>query len=190
MENEVTLYTVTVYSENQVGLLSAISSIFTRRSINIWSLTVSASSIEGVHKFTITTHTTPEKIQAVVKQVEKRVDVIKAFYYTNEDIVYREVALYKVETEPLLENNLLESIISHHHARIVEMNRLFTVIQKTGHCEDILELYKDLNSIGKVLQFVRSGRVAVTRGDHELVDEFLIEREAERKRLEMNKSNN
>ena len=107
MENEITLYTVTVYSENQVGLLSAISSIFTRRSISIWSLTVSASSIEGVHKFTITTHTTLPKIQAVVKQIEKRVDVIKAFYYTNDQIIHREVALYKVETDMLLESNKL-----------------------------------------------------------------------------------
>ena len=50
-----TLYTVTVYSENQVGLLNQISIIFTRRQLNIESLSVSGSAIEGVHKFTITT---------------------------------------------------------------------------------------------------------------------------------------
>lgn len=183
MENEITLYTVTVYSENQVGLLSAISSIFTRRSINIWSLSVSASSIENVHKFTIATHTTKEKIEAVVKQIEKRVDVIKAFYYVNDEIVYREVALYKVETSNLLEDNRLESIVSKHHARIIEMNQRFTVFQKTGHCEDTMQLYEELKEIGEVLQFVRSGRVAVTRSDHEFVDEFLIEREAKRRQI-------
>lgn len=188
MENETTLYTVTVYSENQVGLLSAISSIFTRRSINIWSLTASASSIEGVHKFTITTHTTKENISAVVKQIEKRVDVIKAFFYTNDEIIYREVALYKVETENLLESNALETLLSKHHARIVEMNKHFTVVQRTGHCEDTLELYKALSKIGKVLQFVRSGRVAVTLSDHELVDEFIAEREAERLRMQANRN--
>ncbi|MCQ2147928.1 MAG: acetolactate synthase small subunit [Bacteroidales bacterium] len=178
-----TMYTVTVYSENQVGLLSAISSIFTRRSLNIWSLTVSASSTPGVHKFTIASETTEDRISAVVKQIERRVDVIKAFYYKNDEIVYREIALYKVETAPLLESNALESLISKHHARIIEMNNNFTVLQKTGHCEDTLELYNDLKNMGKVLQFVRSGRVAVTKSDHEFVDEFLAEREEERKRI-------
>jgi len=184
MENETVLYTVTVYSENQVGLLSAISSIFTRRSINIWSLTVSASSIKDVHKFTIATYATPEKIKAVVNQIEKRVDVIKAFYYTNDQILYREIALYKIGTEKLLEFNLLEGILHKHHARILEMNKTYTVLQKTGHCEDTLSLYQDLSKIGEVLQFVRSGRVAVTKDDHELVDEFLAEREVERIALE------
>jgi len=183
MENEISLYTVTVYSENQVGLLSAISSIFTRRSINIWSLTVSASSIENVHKFTIATHTTKTKIEAVVKQIEKRVDVIKAFYYENDEIVYREVALYKVPTSILLESNNIEQIISKHHARIIEMNNNFTVVQKTGHCEDTLQLYKDLSELGNVLQFVRSGRIAVTRSEHEFVDEFLAKREAQRQQM-------
>ena len=186
MENEITLYTVTVYSENQVGLLSAISSIFTRRSISIWSLTVSASSIEGVHKFTITTHTTLPKIQAVVKQIEKRVDVIKAFYYTNDQIIHREVALYKAETDMLLESNKLESLINRHHPRILEMNKKFTVIEKTGHCDETLQLYEDLSKMGKVLQFVRSGRVAVTLDEHEFVDEFLAGREIVRKQIENN----
>ena len=83
-EEEITLYTVTVYSENQVGLLNQVSIIFTRRNLNIWSLSVSASAIEGVHKFTITSRTTKSQIEKVVKQIEKRIDVLKAFYYTNE----------------------------------------------------------------------------------------------------------
>ncbi|MCF0175415.1 MAG: acetolactate synthase small subunit [Bacteroidales bacterium] len=178
------LYTVTVYSENQVGLLSAISSIFTRRSINIWSLSVSASSIPGVHKFTIATRTFLPKIQAVVKQIEKRIDVIKAFYYTNEDIVYRELALYKVNTEKLLENSRVEEIISRYNAMIVEMNTHFTVLQMTGHCDETMELCDALRSVTDVYQFVRSGRVAVTRADREYVDEFLEERELVRRSIE------
>ena len=75
-----TLYTVTVYSENQVGLLNQISIIFTRRRLNIESLSVSASAIEGVHKFTITTWSDLDTIIKVVKQIEKKIDVLKAFY--------------------------------------------------------------------------------------------------------------
>lgn len=179
MENDNILYTVSVYTENQVGLLSAISIIFTRRNLNIWSLTVSASAIEGVHKFTIATRTSRKKIEAAVKQLEKRVDVIKAFFYENDEIIYREVALLKVSTEDLLESNALEEIVNSSHARIVEMNRKFMVIQKTGHCDDTMDLYRRLNRVCKVLQFVRSGRVAVTRSEHEFVDEFLQERAKE-----------
>lgn len=179
MASDNEMYTVTVYSENQVGLLSAISSIYTRRSINIWSLSASASSIEGVHKITISSRSSRKKIDAVVAQIEKRVDVIKAFVYSNDEIIYREVALYKVETDPLLDDNALEGIVSKHHARIIEMNRTYTVLQKTGHCDETMTLYKDLMRISNVLQFTRSGRVAVTRSDHELVDEFLSRRNKE-----------
>ena len=80
------LYTVTAYTENTVGILNQISIIFTRRHLNIWSLSVSASALEGVHKFTITCRTDKKNIEAVVAQIEKRIDVLKAFYYTNEEI--------------------------------------------------------------------------------------------------------
>ena len=91
MENDNILFTVTVYSENQVGLLNQVSIIFTRRNLNIWSLSVSASAIEGVHKFTIACRTSREKIDAVVKQIEKKVDVIKAFYYIDDERSLREL---------------------------------------------------------------------------------------------------
>ena len=75
------LYTVTAYSENQVGLLNQIATIFTRRRLNIESLSVSASAIEGVHKFTITTYSDEETVSKLVKQIEKKVDVLRSFYY-------------------------------------------------------------------------------------------------------------
>ena len=66
------LYTVTVYTENQVGLLNQISIIFGRRRLNIESLSVSASAIEGIHKFIITTNSDRDTIQKVVQQIERR----------------------------------------------------------------------------------------------------------------------
>lgn len=79
MENE--MYVISVYSENQVGLLSSISSIFTRRNINIESLTVFPSEFPGIHHFTFRVRTTPEMSERLVKLIERKVDVIKAFYY-------------------------------------------------------------------------------------------------------------
>ena len=176
---ENTMYTVTVYSENQVGLLNQISIIFTRRNLNIWSLSVSSSAIEGVHKFTIACRTTRAQIEKVVRQIEKRIDVIKAFYYTDDQIVYQEIALYKVPTDKLLESDELESLIRRHHARILEMNTNFTVLEKSGHCQETQALFDDLNRYG-VLQFVRSGRVAVTKSAVEHVSNYLEEQEIRR----------
>ena len=106
-----TLYTVAVFSENRVGLLNQISIIFTRRKLNIESLSVSPSSIKGVHKFTITAYSDEETIEKLVKQIEKRIDVLKAFYYTDNEIVYQEIALYKVPTKNLIEEQNLDKII-------------------------------------------------------------------------------
>ena len=142
---ENTLYTVTVYSENQVGLLNQVSIIFTRRNLNIWSLSVSASAIEGVHKFTIACRTNKQMIEKVVKQIEKRIDVIKAFYYTDDEIVYQEIALYKVSTEKLLSIGGFEELVRKHNAKILEMNPTFTVIQKAGLCQETQALFDALN---------------------------------------------
>ena len=84
---EKTLYTVSIFTENRVGMLSQSSIIFNRRKLNIETLSVSPSSIEGVHKFTITAHSDESTIDKIVKQIEKRIDVLKAFYYTDDEIV-------------------------------------------------------------------------------------------------------
>ena len=91
-----TLYTLIVHSENIAGLLNQITAVFTRRQINIESLNVSASSIKGVHKYTITVWTTKDIIEKVVKQIEKKIDVLQAHYFTDDEIFLHEIALYKV----------------------------------------------------------------------------------------------
>lgn len=175
MENKT--YTVIIYSENQIGLLAQISNVFTRRSLSIWSLSASASSIKGIHTITIVTDSCCEKkIQEVVLQLEKRVDVVKAFYYTNDQIIYRELALYKMKTEKLLECGEIENLLTRFNARIVEMNNNFTVIQKTGKTEETQQLYDELDKFG-VMQFFRSGRISVTREKLEPVKEFIEQRE-------------
>ena len=176
-----TLYTVAVFSENRVGLLNQISIIFTRRKLNIESLSVSPSSIKGVHKFTITANSDEETIEKLVKQIEKRIDVLKAFYYTDDEIVYQEIALYKVPTKQLIEEQNLEKIIRRHNARILEISAEYTVIEKTGHNEETEALFEELKRYG-ITQFVRSGRVAITKSNKEFVTEYIEEQE-QRKHL-------
>ena len=171
---EQTLYTITVFTENRVGLLNRISIIFTRRKINIESLSVSPSSIKGVHKFTITAYTDLDTIQKLTKQIEKRIDVLRAYFYTDDEIVYQEIALFKVPTEKLLAEKNLEAIIRRNNARILEITPTYTVVEKTGHSDETEALFNEFNVYG-ISQFVRSGRVAVTKSDIEYVSDFIHE---------------
>lgn len=166
------LYTVTVFSENQVGILNQISIIFTRRCLNIESLSVSPSSIEGVHKFIITCYSDLEMMRHIVRLIEKRVDVLKAYLYTDDDIVYQEIALYKMPIEQMVEDSTVEELIRRHNARIIEISRRHVIIEKTGHIEDTEALFQELKRYG-ILQFVRSGRVAVTKDAEEHLTAFL-----------------
>lgn len=177
-----TLYTVTVYSENQVGLLNQISIIFTRRQLNIESLSVSGSAIEGVHKFTITTYSDRETMEKLVKQIEKRIDVLRAFFYTDDEIIFQEVALYKVPTDKLLDDRSIEDLIRKHNARILEVNRTYTVIEKSGHPDETQSLFEELSRYD-IMQFVRSGRVAITKSTVEHVSIFLQEQQYRQNQL-------
>ena len=170
-------FNITVFSENHIGLLARITIVFTRRKINIESLTVSESAIAGVYKFTIVIKVSEDQVKKVVSQIEKIVDVLKAFYHTNDELIYQEIALYKVPTEALYDSDQIENIVRNSGARILEITREFTVIEKTGHKDETQALFEQLNQF-KVMQFIRSGRVALTRDPIERLSEFLKERDA------------
>lgn len=170
-------FNITVFTENHIGLLTRITIVFTRRKVNIESLTVSESAIPGVFKFTIVIKSTQEQTIKIVNQIEKQIDVLKAFYHTNDEIIYQEIALYKVPTEALYDSDTIEKIVRKASARILEITREYVVIEKTGHTEETQELFEELNKF-KVLQFIRSGRVALTRDPIERLSEFLRERDA------------
>ena len=175
MENK-TLYTIIVHSENIAGIINQITAVFTRRQINIESLNVSASSIQGVHKYTITCWTTPDIIEKVVKQIEKKMDVIQAHYFTDSEIFQHEVALYKVSTPEFQNNPMASHIIRRYNAHIVEVNPIFSIVVMAGLSEAITSLYTELQSVDCVLQFVRSGRIAVSTSCFERVNEYLAHR--------------
>lgn len=155
-------YTITVFTENQSGLLSRVVSVFSRRHVNIESLTTSRSSIPGIHRFTIVAHVTQEMVQKLVAQLERQVDVLKAFFYEPDEIVYQEVALYKVPTHIFSNSDNVEQLIRSYNARILLIEPEFIVIEKTGHEHETEALFKELEQIG-IYEFVRSGRVAIVK---------------------------
>ncbi len=171
MEN--TLYTITIFSENTVGLLGQITIIFTRRGLNIETLSVSPSAIKGIHKFTVTLLSTEDVVDKVVKQIDKRVDILKAYYNTDDDLIHQEIALYKVSTENILKQGSIEELIRRYHIRILEMNTDFVVFQKAGHYAETQQMFEELSETVGVLQFIRSGRVAITRSKVERLTDML-----------------
>jgi acetolactate synthase-1/3 small subunit len=166
-------FTISLFTEDHIGILSQITIILTRRQINIDSITASESAVKGVQMLTLVVKTTPEMVQKVSRQMQKLVDVLKVFVHTSDEIIHQEIALYKVTTKGLMSGNIIDRIVRGHNARILEVSPEFMVIEKTGHKDEINELLHHLEPCG-VLQFVRSGRVAITKQVKEL-NAYLLE---------------
>ncbi|MFT3825097.1 MAG: acetolactate synthase small subunit [Chitinophagaceae bacterium] len=167
-------FTVTVYTENQIGLLNRIAIIFSRRKINIESLNTSPSEVEGIHRFTIVINEVEEVVKKLARQIEKQVEVLKAYYNTSEEIVWQELAMYKVPTDEVAEKVKVERLLREHGARAVVIRKDYTIFETTGHREETDKLIQVLEPFG-LIEFVRSARVAIIKdshGFHEKLKEF------------------
>lgn len=167
-------YTITVYTENQIGLLNRIAIIFSRRKINIESLNTSPSEVDSVHRFTIVIDETEEVVRKLCRQIEKQVEVLKAYYNTNDEIIWQEMAMYKVPTDIIAEKVKVERLLREHGARAVVIRNDYTVFETTGQREETDKLIKVLEPYG-LIEFVRSARVAIiknSKGFHEKLKDF------------------
>ena len=167
-------FTITVYTENHIGLLNRIAIMFSRRKINVESLNTSPSEVESIHRFTIVINEAEDVVRKVVRQIEKQVEVLKAYYNTNEEIVWQEMALYKVPTDIIAEKVKVERLLRQYGARAVAIRKDYTVFEATGHREETEKLVEVLAPYG-LIEFVRSARVAIIKtssGFHEKLKEF------------------
>ena len=166
-------FTLSVFTEDRIGLLNRVSIIFTRRHINIESITASESELPNVHRYTIVIKEERDLVQKVVKQLNKQVEILKAFLHKNTEVVYQELALYKVPTHVLAQGGDAENLVRKHSARVLSVAPEYTIIEKTGHKGETQELFKELEPYG-ILEFVRSGRVAISKPMKEFKD-YLLE---------------
>ena len=167
-------YTITVYTENQIGLINRIAIMFSRRKINIESLNTSPSEVPGIHRFTIVINETEEVVRKLCRQLEKQVEILKAYFNTNDEIVWQELALYKVSTDEIAENVKVERLLREYGARAVVIRKDYTVFETTGQRQEIDRLIQFLEPYG-LIEFVRSARVAIIKdsaGFHEKLKEF------------------
>jgi len=159
-------YTISVLTENKSGLLNGVTIIFTRRKINIESINVSESEVDGVSRYTIVAEMEKDKAVHVVKQINKLVEVLGAFLYEEDAVYYQEIALYKLPTKIFLNSNNIENLVRNHGARILVIEEDHIVIEKTGHRVEIRALFELLKPYG-VLEYVRSGRIAISKSKRE-----------------------
>ena len=122
--------------------------------------------------YTIIVHS--ENIAGLLNQVT-------AVFTRRHEIYFHEIALYKVSTPAFQETPEASKVIRRYNARIVEVNPVFSIVEKNGMSEEITSLYEELRALKCVLQFVRSGRVAITTSCFERVNEFLDGQEAKYK---------
>jgi len=166
MEN-IHTYTVSIYTENNIGLLNRISAIFQRRHINIESINTSVSEIENVSKWAVVVKTTEMQMKKIIGQIEKQVEVIKAYYHTDKEIVYQESCLFKLNPELLYNGHDIQDKIKACNARIIEISKDFFVIEKSGSKSEITDLYNYLYPLG-IMQFTRSGRIVISKKPMEI----------------------
>jgi acetolactate synthase-1/3 small subunit len=167
-------FTITVYTENQIGLLNRIAIIFSRRKISIESINSSPSEADGIYRFTLVITETEEVVKKLCRQIEKQVEILKVYFNTGDEIVWQELALYKVPTEIIAEKVKVERLLRENGARAVVIRKDYTVFETTGHREETDALIKVLEPYG-LIEFVRSARIAIIKdssGFHEKLREF------------------
>lgn len=167
-------YTITVYTENQIGLLNRIAIIFSRRKISIESINSSPSEVESIFRFTIVIVETEEVVRKLARQIEKQVEVLKAYYNTGDEIIWQEMALYKVPTDEIAEKVKVERLLREYGARAVVIRKDYTIFETTGHRTETDGLLRALEPYG-LIEFVRSARVAIIKdssGFHEKLRQY------------------
>ncbi len=162
MEANKELYTITIYTENNVGLLNRISAIFQRRRINIESVNVSKSEIKDVSRFTLIIRSSEDQIKKIIGQLEKQVEVIKAYFHADDETIYQQTSLFKLSSDLLTTNDDVQTIINNSQSRVINVSKNFFVLEKSGSKQDIEDLYNKLDKHG-IMQYVRSGRIAITK---------------------------
>lgn len=175
MENKAQRFTLSILTENKSGLLNRITILFTRRKINIEAINVSATEVEGISRYTIVINSERELAEKLIKQIRKQVEVLGAFVYEEDDIYYQEIALYKVPAKAFMNGNTIEKLVRDEGARILVIEEEHIVIEKTGHQHETTAMFEKLKPYG-VLEFVRSGRVAISKSKRK-TSQFLEELE-------------
>lgn len=156
------MHTFTVYVEDRPGVLNRVSSLFRRRNFNIISLAVGHSETPGVSRMTVVVQTDPGGAQRIKAHLYKLIHVISVEDITDRPAVFRDLALIKVAAERENRPEILQ-LAEVFGARVVDVAPGSVVLEMAGSEAKIDGLLDVLRPYG-VLEMVRTGRVAMARG--------------------------
>ena len=155
-------FTISAFADNSPGVLLRITTLFTRRGLNIESLTVCDTETNGISRFTIVIYCTRDLAEKVSKQINRVVEVKNVYFNENRNLIYKEIAFYKVETKDPKNRIEIEDHATRHGAEIIYAEDTFLVVEATGTEDEIKSLFRLLEPFG-IKEFVRSGRIAVRK---------------------------
>lgn len=170
-------YTLLVLSDSAPGVLQRLTSVFTRRSINIESLTASESEMISTSRITVVFKADNIEIaNKILPPIKRIVEVIDAVVKKDEELLYKEIAFFRVEFSSKEELKEIEKFVSDNYGKIVMKNCTTLIIEKTGKESVIDNFYKVFNQKFRVLYFTRSGRIAMpSKTGDRIIGEQLIE---------------
>jgi len=156
-------HTLSILVRNKPGVLVRVALIFSRRGYNIESLVVSADVANGdFSRMTITCSGDPETLEQIIKQVTKLIDVVSAFDHTGQSVYETEVALVKLECK-LTERTEILQIAELYSAKVVDYGVDSLIVRIVGAAEK-LDVFLSLLRNYEIVELVRSGKIAMTRG--------------------------
>jgi acetolactate synthase-1/3 small subunit len=173
-------YTFTIYAEDQIQLFQKITLIFSRKKIKIESFNFSSCEVDQISRFTILITETYEVVQNLVPQIEKIIEVYRCYCNTNEEIIWKQLTLFKVPTVAIYQESL-SSFLKKFHVTAVSIERDYTVFQATGNEEEINDLVIKLSDFN-LIEFIKSSRIALIKNSTGFAKE-LLDMEKEKKEL-------
>jgi acetolactate synthase-1/3 small subunit len=154
-------YTLTVYTEDQMGLIHKIAVILSRRKITLESLNISACEIDKMYRFTLVLNETFEIVRNVALQIEKVIEVFQCYYSTNEEIVWKQIVLFKVKTSSVIHPENADGLFRKYNARYITIEKDYTIFEVTGQEDEINNLIVALKQY-ELIEFIKSARIALT----------------------------
>jgi acetolactate synthase I/III small subunit len=156
------MQTIVAYVENKPGVLNRVSSLARRLAINIDSLTVGPTDNQEIARMTIVAHTDERGAHRLEASLEKQVDVLLAENVSGRPLLERDLAMIKVTADQTSRPHLME-LIKVFRARVIDVAPQSLILEVSGTVDKIDGLLEVLRPFG-VLEMVRSGRIAMTRG--------------------------
>jgi acetolactate synthase-1/3 small subunit len=156
------LLTISAFTENNPGVLHRLTAVFTRRKVNVESLCVSETETKGISRFTISISIDEAQAQKIIAQIAKIIEVVYVSYNTEDDLIFKEIAFFKVVAKDSSSRSLIQQNASVYGASIAYAHSDFLIIEKTGSENEVNSLYLLLEPLG-ILEFSRSGRIAMLK---------------------------